>query len=279
MTNTSIQKFNFRNNDVRVLKDEQGEPWFVGKDVASVLGYTDHFGALKKHVDEEDKQNCQNDSFESPRGMTIINESGLYALVLSSKLPSAREFKHWVTSEVLPSIRKHGAYMTEQTIEQALTSPDFLIKLANQLKDEQAKRIKAENHAKALEPKARFADAVVNSKTNILVNDLAKILKSNGVNIGGYRLFAWLRDNGYLIKRKGTDYNMPTQKSMELGLFVVKETPVFHHDGHTTVSKTPKVTGKGQEYFVNKFLKQSEALMKQTLGQSSQPQSKVLEVK
>lgn len=255
-TTNQLQQFNFNNNEVRIITDEHGEPWFVGKDVCDILGYANASKALQDHVDAEDKLNNETLSSLGQRGGWLINESGLYSLVLSSKLPSAREFKHWVTSEVLPSIRKHGAYMTEQTLEQALTSPDFLIKLANQLKDEQQKRIQAENHAKALEPKARFADAVVNSKTNILVNDLAKILKSNGVNIGGYRLFSWLRDNGYLVKRKGSDYNMPTQKSMELGLFVVKETPVFHHDGHTTVSKTPKVTGKGQEYFVNKFLKE-----------------------
>ena len=137
-------------NDLQIFKNTEfgeirtmtidNEPWFVGKDIASILGYTDTFGAIKKHVDEEDKQNCQNNSFETPRGMTIINESGLYSLILSSKLPKAKEFKRWVTSEVLPAIRKHGAYMTEQTLEQALTSPDFLIKLATELKTERAKR-------------------------------------------------------------------------------------------------------------------------------------------
>lgn len=230
------------------------EPYFVGKDVAEILGYADTFGALKKHVDEEDKQNCQNSSFESPRGLTIINESGLYSLILSSKLPNAKKFKHWVTGEVLPSIRKHGAYMTDSTLEQALTSPDFLIKLATELKTEKEKRQALEVQAEENKPKVLFADAVSVSNTSILVGDLAKIIKQNGVNIGANRLFAWLRDNGYLIKRKGNDYNMPTQYSMELQLFEVKETVITHSDGHTSISKTPKVTGKGQQYFVNKFL-------------------------
>ena len=186
--------------------------------------------------------------------MTVINESGLYSLILSSKLPNAKKFKHWVTSEVLPSIRKHGAYMTPETLEQALTSPDFLIKLATELKTEKEKRQALEVQAEENKPKVLFADAVSVSNTSILVGDLAKIIKQNGVNIGANRLFAWLRDNGYLIKRKGNDYNMPTQYSMDLKLFEVKETVITHSDGHTSISKTPKVTGKGQQYFVNKFL-------------------------
>ena len=190
--------------------------------------------------------------------MTIINESGLYSLILSSKLPHAKKFKHWVTSEVLPSIRKHGAYMTDSTLEQALTSPDFLIKLATELKTEKEKRQALEVQAEENKPKVLFADAVSVSQTSILVGDLAKIIKQNGVNIGANRLFAWLRDNGYLIKRKGSDYNMPTQYSMDLKLFEVKETVITHSDGHTSISKTPKVTGKGQQYFINKFLNEEE---------------------
>lgn len=245
-----------------------GEPWLVGKDVATALGYVDTFGALKKHVDDEDKQNCQNDSFESPRGMTIINESGLYSLVLSSKLPTAKKFKRWVTSEILPAIRKHGGYMTPEKVEEALLNPDVLIQLATELKEErnknkalhdlaveQDKHIARQNDKIAvLTPKGIFADAVSVSKTDILIGDLAKLIKQNGHDIGQKRLFAWLREKGYLIKRKGLDWNMPTQRAMEMKLFRVKETVVTHADGHTTVSKTTKVTGKGQVYFVNKFL-------------------------
>ena len=245
-----------------------GEPWLVGKDVATALGYVDTFGALKKHVDDEDKQNCQNDSFESPRGMTIINESGLYSLVLSSKLPTAKKFKRWVTSEILPAIRKHGGYMTPEKVEEALLNPDVLIQLATELKEErnknkalhdlaveQDKHIARQNDKIAvLTPKGIFADAVSVSKTDILIGDLAKLIKQNGRDIGQKRLFAWLREKGYLIKRKGLDWNMPTQRAMEMKLFRVKETVVTHADGHTTVSKTTKVTGKGQVYFVNKFL-------------------------
>lgn len=233
------------------------EPYFVGKDVAEILGYAKTRNAIATHVDDEDKKDApiQGD-LGGTQLMTLINESGLYSLILSSKLPNAKKFKRWVTAEILPSIRKHGAYMTPDTLEKALYNPDFLIRLATELKDTQA-------HVKHLEakidndkPKVIFADAVSTSKSSILVGELAKIIKQNGVNIGQNRLFAWLRDNGYLIKRKGTDYNMPTQYSMDLQFFEVKETEVTHADGHITVSKTPKVTGKGQQYFINKFLGQ-----------------------
>ena len=230
------------------------EPYFVGKDVAEILGYSNKRDALAKHVDAEDKGVAKCDTLGGIQELTVINESGLYSLILSSKLPNAKKFKHWVTGEVLPSIRKHGAYMTDSTLEQALTSPDFLIKLATELKTEKEKRQALEVQAEENKPKVLFADAVSVSNTSILVGDLAKIIKQNGVNIGANRLFAWLRDNGYLIKRKGNDYNMPTQYSMELQLFEVKETVITHSDGHTSISKTPKVTGKGQQYFVNKFL-------------------------
>lgn len=240
---------------VRTLELE-GEPWFVGKDVAEALGYSDTFGALKKHVDDEDKQNCQNDSFETPRGMTIINESGLYSLVLSSKLPTAKAFKRWITSEVIPSIRKHGAYITPDTLEQMIADPDTAIRLLTTLKEERQERVRLEAEAKANRPKVLFADAVATAHTSILIGELAKLLKQNGVDMGQNRLFDWMRKHGYLIARKGTDYNMPTQKSMELGLMEIKETSISHADGHVSISKTPKITGKGQQYFIGKFLKQ-----------------------
>ena len=232
-----------------------GEPWLVGKDVAMALGYSDTFGALKKHVDDEDKQNCQNDSFETPRGMIVINESGLYSLVLSSKLPGARKFKRWVTAEVLPTIRKHGGYIAgqesmsdEELIARALLLAQSKIEERDRVIEEQGRQIEV------MRPAQIFASAVAVFGNTVLVGELAKLLKQNGVAVGQNRLFEWLRQNGYLVRRKGTDYNMPTQRSMELGLFEIKETVIFHSDGHTTVSRTPKVTGKGQEYFINKFL-------------------------
>lgn len=233
-----------------------GFPWLVGKDVAQALGYTDTFGALKKHVDEEDKQNCQNDSFETPRGMTIINESGLYSLVLSSKLPTARKFKRWVTSEVLPTVRKHGAYMTPDKLEEVLLKPDTLIQLAQNLKEEQEKRRALEAKVEQDRPKVVFAEAVETAHTSILVGELAKLLKQNGVDMGAKRLFKWMRENGYLIKRKGTDYNMPTQYSMERGLMEIKERTVSDPTGIIRITKTPKITGNGQIYFINKLKKE-----------------------
>ena len=229
------------------------EPWFVGKDVADILGYQNGSRDINRHVDEKDRQNYQNGTFESNRGLTIINESGLYSLILSSKLPKAKEFKHWVTSEVLPAIRKHGGYLSPEKIEEVLSDPDTIIKLATNLKEEQAKRREAEAALKEAKPKIIFADAVSASDQTIIIGDLAKIIKQNGHDIGQKRLFQWLRDNGYLIKRQGSDYNSPTQRAMEMGLFRIKETAVTHADGHVTVSKTVKVTGRGQNYFVNKF--------------------------
>ena len=252
--NTNLQTWSYENSEIRTI-EKDGEPWFVGKDVAAVLGYSNTRDALAKHVDDEDKNTVViRDGIQGNPNTIVINESGLYTLVLSSKLPNAKKFKRWVTSEVLPSIRKHGAYMTDQTLEQALTSPDFLIQLATQLKEEKEQRKQLEAKVEQDKPKVLFADSVSASKSSILVGELAKILKQNGVDTGQFRLFAWLRENGYLIKREGSDYNMPTQKSAEMGLFEVKQTIITHSDGHITTNKTPKVTGKGQVYFVNKFM-------------------------
>ncbi len=248
-----LQIFNFKGNEVRTLTID-GEPYFVGKEVAEILGYERPDNAVRNHVDAEDKLMHSISASGQMRNMTVINESGLYSLILSSKLEKAKEFKRWVTNEVLPSIRKRGMYATPQTAEKILEDPDFLIKALQDLKQEREKRKALETENKSMQPKALFADAVATSKTSILIGDLAKILKQNGVNIGQKRLFEWLRNNGYLVKRYGSDYNMPTQRAMELGLFEIKETVITHADGHTTISKTPKVTGKGQQYFINKFL-------------------------
>lgn len=237
-----------------------GEPWLVASEIAKILGYSNPQKAVRDHIDEDDKLTERIVLSGQNREVTIINESGLYSLILSSKLPNAKKFKHWVTSEVLPAIRKHGAYMNNETLEKALTSPDFLIQLAEKLKDEQEKRIALEAQAEKNRPKVAFADAVCTSKQAILVGELAKILKQNGLNIGQNRLFKWLRTNGYLISRQGSDRNTPTQKAMELGLFEIKETVIAHSDGHSTISKTTKVTGKGQVYFINRLLKGTEVI-------------------
>ena len=260
MNNTELKIFsNEEFGTIRTVTIND-EPYFAGKDVAEVLGYSNTRDALSAHVDSEDKTvilKSENATLEIPnRGLTVINESGLYSLVLSSKLPNAKKFKHWVTAEILPSIRKHGAYMTENTIQRALESPDFLIELATKLKAEQEQRKRLEEENNKMKPKALFAESVQASHTTILIGELAKILRGNGVNIGAKRLFEWMRKQGYLINRKGSDWNMPTQRAMDLGLFKIKETVVTHASGNTTINKTTKVTGKGQVYFVNKLTKE-----------------------
>ena len=237
--------------ELRIV-DMNGDPWMVGKDVAQALGYANTKDALASHVDEEDKriiQKSENATFDIPnRGMTIINESGLYSLVLSSKLPGAKRFRRWVTNEVLPSIRKDGGYIKTAP---GMTDADIMAKailLAQKTIEGQKAQI-AE-----MTPKALFADAVSASSTSILVGDLAKLIRQNGMDIGQNRLFDWLRNNGYLIRAKGMSWNMPTQRSMDMGLFEVKETSITHSDGHISVNKTVKVTGKGQIYFVNKLV-------------------------
>lgn len=184
----------------------------------------------------------------------FIPENIFYRLAMKAKNEAAEKFQAKIADEVIPSIRKHGAYITPETVDRMIESPDFGIKLLTALKDEQARRKALEEQAENDAPKVLFADSVSASKTSVLIFDLAKLLRQNGVNIGGNRLFAWMRENGYLVRRKGMDYNMPTQKSMEMGLFEVKETVITHSDGHVTTNKTPKVTGKGQVYFINKFL-------------------------
>lgn len=244
-----LQLFNFENQQVRTLKID-GEPYFVGKDVAAILGYSRTADAIKQHVDEEDKGVGKIQTPGGKQNLTIINESGLYSLILASKMPNAKRFKRWVTSEVLPAIRKHGAYMTDQKAFDVVHNKNGLADLLQQAADQlKQKDIQIEE----MKPKAMLADAITASETSILVGEMAKILKKNGVNTGQNRFFKWLRENGYLIKRKGTDYNMPTQKSMNLKLFEIKERTIV--DGNSTrIVKTPKITGNGQQYFTNLFL-------------------------
>ncbi|CZR02858.1 phage antirepressor protein kilac domain [Trichococcus collinsii] len=255
---SELQIFNFENNEVRTMIVND-EPFFVANDVAKTLGYANASDATNKHC-KKGFMGWGSDSLGRPQQFKLIPESDVYRLVFRSKLPEAEKFENWVTSEVLPSIRKHGGYLTPEKIEEALLNPDTLIQLATTLKEERSKRLIAEQKVTAMAPKALFADAVAASHTSILVGDLAKLLSQNGIKIGGNRLFVWLRENGFLIKRKGTDYNMPTQRSAEMKLFEVKETTINNPDGSIRISRTPKVTGKGQQYFINKFLNEAELL-------------------
>lgn len=243
------QIFNFEENEVRtVLVDD--EPYFVGKDVADVLGYSNTAKAIRDHVDIEDRRS---ERIVHPSGgaqdSVVINESGLYSLILKSKLPSARKFKRWVTSEVLPQIRKHGMYATDEL----LNNPDLLIEVATKLKEERTQRLIAEQRVNELKPKALFADAVRGSTNSCLIKDLALMLNQNGINIGQNRLFAYMRKHKYLGSGKG-HYNKPTQKSMDKDLFEYREHFHTNSSGEVEVRFTPLVTGKGQEYFVNEFL-------------------------
>jgi anti-repressor protein len=250
----------FENHDVEVF-EWNGQVLFNPKHVGDCLGIknvNDNISKMNnKQVIKLTNSKIGNPDFRKLHntGENFLTESGVYKLIFKSKKKEAEKFQDWVTDEVLPSIRRHGAYMNDDTLEKALTSPDFLIKLATNLKEEQKKRKLLEEEIKTNAPKVIFADAVSTSHTSILVGELAKLLKQNGVDTGQNKLFIWLRENGYLIKRKGSDYNMPTQRAMEQELFEIKETPIVHSDGHITVSKTTKVTGKGQQYFINKFIK------------------------
>lgn len=251
MTN-ELQIFNNPEfGEIRTL-EEGARVLFCASDVAKALGYSRPNDAVSAHCRATAKRSTPISG--KMQEINFIPESDLYRLVFSSKLPTAEKFTDWVTDEILPTIRKHGAYMTPDVIERTLTDPDYIIQLATTLKDEQQKRKALEAQAEENRPKVLFADSVAASHTSILIFDLAKILKQNGVEIGGHRLFDWMRKNGYLVRRDGNDHNMPTQRSMEMGLFEVKETTVSHSDGHISVNKTPKVTGKGQQYFINLFL-------------------------
>ena len=234
-----------------------GEPWFVAKDVAMALGYAKPENAVANHIDLEDKTSTliQGSGSNYKSKATLINESGLYSLVLSSKLPTAKKFKHWVTAEILPSIRRTGGYIANA---ETMTDAEIMSKallIAKQTIDNREQRIRSlEAETERMKPKEIFADAVSASNSSILIGDLAKILHGNGIKIGRGRLFAWMREHGFLIKQKGTSYNMPTQRAMELGLFRVKEGSYVDGKGNNIITKTTKVTGKGQQYFINKFL-------------------------
>ena len=250
-----LQIFNSEEfGEIRTITKDN-ETYFVGKDVAKALGFTNPRDAITTHVFDEDKGVDTIDTPGGKQSMTVINESGVYALVFGSRLESAKRFKHWVTSEVIPSIRKNGGYIAGQ---ETLSDEELMAKALLVANNKIAERDKIIEQKQArieqMKPKEIFADAVATSHTSILVGDLAKLICQNGYQIGQKRLFDWLRANGYLIKSGGS-YNMPTQRYVEQGLFEIKESNLVNPDGSVRITKTTKVTGKGQVYFVNKFLK------------------------
>lgn len=242
--------------DLRAGIDDDGQPWFAAADVAKFLGHREAYD-LTRSLDEDEKGPRLVRTPGGEQQLTTITEAGLYRAIMlrqtgrmsDAQSGAIKQFQRWVTHEVLPSIRRTGSYSAP------VESDDEIVARALRITAARVKALEAKVAEDA--PKVLFADSVATSQTAILVGDLAKILKGNGMDIGGTRLFELLRNDGYLIRRRGTDRNMPTQKAMELGLFRVKETAVTHSDGHVTISKTPKVTGKGQAYFVNRYIGQA----------------------
>ena len=246
MKMNEVEVFNFEANEVRTVLIDN-EVWFVGKDVAEALGYKDTVNAIKSHVDDEDKQGWQ---ITTPnRVANIINQSGVISLVLSSKLPDARKFKRWVTSEVIPSVMKHGAYLTDSRIEQVLTDPDTLIRLATQLKEERQEKKRLAEQVQIQAPKVEFAEQLEATQDSITIGTMAKIITQNGYKMGRNSLFTELRNSQLLISA-GRDYNLPTQKAMNLGIFEVKTATFGDKITHQTL-----VTVKGQQYLLSKIAK------------------------
>ena len=252
--NNEIQRFDFKGASLRTLTDKAGEPWFVAKDVCDILELGNTTNALRA-LDEDEKTNFTNCNVAQNGGRAplIISEPGLYKLVMRSRKPEAKEFQRWVTHEVLPSIRRTGGYIPTTDADDDMTILAKAVMIGQRTMEAQKQKI-AEQQTRIveLEPKARLADAVAASDGTCLVGELAKMLRQNGMDIGQNRLFRLLQADGYLGK-SGSNRNVPTQRAMDLGLFRIKETTVTHADGHTTVSRTPKVTGKGQRYFIDRY--------------------------
>jgi anti-repressor protein len=245
----SLQAFCYDGKEVRTVQIN-GEIWWVLTDVCNALGLSNPTKVAAR-LDEDERSNLE---LGRQGVVNIVNESGLYKVIMRSDKPNAKPFTRWVTHEVLPSIRKHGAYITSSKLDEIFTDPETWIKLLTNLKEERSEKERLQIQVEKERPKIIFADAVSVSDTTVLIGEFAKILNGNGVNIGQNRLFERLRQDGFLVKRNGSDHNMPTQKAMDLGLFKIKETAVTHSDGRVTVSKTTKVTGKGQQFFANYFL-------------------------
>ena len=236
--------------NVRGYIDEKGTAWLNLEDVARGLGFT-QIKNKKEYIRWETVISYCNEFSQQVGKESFIPENVFYKLCMKANNEVARKFQDRVCDEILPSIRKYGMYATDELLD----NPDLIIKMATRLKEEKAKNKELEDKMKEDKPKVLFAEAVSIAKNTILVREMAKLIKQNGIDMGEKRLFIWLRENGYLIKKIGTDYNMPTQRSMDLGLFEIKESPVLHSSGEIEISKTPKVTGKGQQYFLNIFLK------------------------
>ena len=270
-----------QNEQFKVRKtDYNGQTWFVGRDVASILGYANNRKAILDHVEEDDRLTTQVNTPKGLRSTIVINEIGVYSLVLGSKLPEAKSFKRWICGEVIPSIRKTGAYMTEETLARVQADPTALQELTAKLEEERAKHIETlklvGQHEQTIKekdalierknayfarnkPRIDFAKAVYENKTAILVGEMAKLLNQNGIDIGQNRFFQWLRENGYLQSKEGQMWNVPYQKCIESGLFIIKESIAKAKDGSEIISRTPMVTGKGQRYFISKFLETKDA--------------------
>ena len=260
-TTQNTRTFNFNGIDLTVILNEQNEPLFIGKEVCILLDIKNNREAMSR-LDDDEKVVVLTDTLGGRQTVTGITESGLYSLILKSRKAEAKVFKKWVTSEVLPSIRKHGAYMTPTTIESLITNPDLIIQLATTLKEEQMKVRELANTIEVQKPKVEFAEAMIGADTSILVGEMATILSQNGVKIGQNRLYSYLRENGYVIKQKGERHNLPTQRSLEMGILEVKSS-VINKKSRTGAdieftNITTKVTVKGQQYFINKFLKQTQ---------------------
>lgn len=243
-----------------------GKEYFPATDCARMLGYSNPWDAIARHCKPEGvakhegvstTTNQHGATTEQVVEKTYINEGNLYRLIARSKLPAAERFESWIFDEVLPVIRKHGLYATPDTVERILSDPDFGIRLLEEVKREREAKLALAAKVEEDKPKVIFAESVLASDSTILIRELAKVLKQNGIDTGEKRLFEWLRQNGYLISREGSDYNTPTQRSMEMGLFEVQKTTITLADGRIKVKTTPKVTGKGQLYFVNKLKKVS----------------------
>lgn len=248
---TELQIFEYQNKQIRTV-EKDGTTWWVLKDICDALNLSSPHKVAER-LDEDERCGIELRTSGGLQNTTVINESGLYNVILRSDKPEAIPFRKWVTSEVLPAIRKHGAYMTPETLEAAILNPDTIIKIATALKEEKEKNQHLLKRIEEDKPMVLFAKAVETSDSSILIGDLAKLIKQNGVDIGQKRLFDWMRKNGYLIK-SGSSMNMPTQMAMELGVFEVKERTISNPDGSVRITRTTKVTGKGQQYFINKFL-------------------------
>ena len=251
--NNEMQRFDFRGASLRTLTDEAGEPWFIAKDVCDILEISNNRDAISQLDSDEKNTVVISDGIPGNPNKTIISEPGLYKLIMRSRKPEAKEFQRWVTHEVLPQIRKTGGYIptSESDSDEDIMARAVLV--AQKTIERKNQQLQAKDaQIKVLEPKARFADAVAASDGTCLVGELAKMLRQNGMDIGQNRLFRLLQADGYLGK-SGSNRNVPTQRAMDLGLFRIKETTVTHADGHTTVSRTPKVTGKGQRYFIDRY--------------------------